>query len=107
MVNLSKIIESFIASYGRQFYLGEGVSMCILTAKGSLNADFAREQADRLGKYHKGSYVMFYSPATKVNAGDVVEIGGQNYLVEGTETYSLGNTDLYCFALLQKGGSLS
>lgn len=107
MLNLKEILENFIASYGRQFYIGERVSMCIFTAKKSLNADFAREQADRIGRYYKGNYIMFYSPATEVTAGDVVELGGINYLVEGTELYSLGDTPLYCFALLEKGGSLS
>lgn len=109
-MNLVKIVESFIASYGQTFFIDQQTSKCILSSKDRLNADFLEQHIARSGitiKNVKDSYVMFCTPATKIEKDDTIEISGQLYQVNGVGYSYISDIAIYKWAVLVKGGSLS
>lgn len=111
-INLEKIIESFLAQYGRQFSMklsdgGEYNSRCILSARDGQNSGLAQTEIDRMGSRIKGKYVMFCSKDVPVEASSQIDIAGMLYVADGAESYYIGDSPIYKWALLEKRGSIN
>lgn len=105
-MNLQKIIESFLAQYGRQFCLNNLTGKCILSKKGGQNADYLQPEIHRLGSKVNGKYIMFCVHNTNINVGDIIEVASLNYIIDAVENYFIGDIPIYKWAILTKGGCL-